>query len=60
MWMVLATALSLTACAGSSGNNGCSVFGPIHPDTGFETRWTPRERLDVLKHDEVYADVCGR
>lgn len=53
-----AIALSMSGCAPTSGSSGCSEFAVIHPDVGFETRWTAAEKRAVLANNDVWRAVC--
>ncbi len=59
MWMALAALPFLSSCSSSSASDTCSVFAVIHPDADFQTRWTEREQVDVLKNNDAFVAVCG-
>jgi hypothetical protein len=60
--LAVSAMLSLTpSCSNTgAGRSSCGQFQVIHPDPGFETRWTAAEKRQVLAHDEVLERLCGR
>jgi hypothetical protein len=48
----------LQGCAEKVTSDACSWLRQIHPDAGFETRWTRAEKEQVETLDEAIEKKC--